>query len=422
MKRLFVLILTFTLLLSTGLLAVSADETVVRALLFYSPTCGHCHKVITQDLPPLYELYGGVDNVQTYTSVPADEEEQEKEDSYGPELVWIRGAQLEVLYVNVAWPIGQDLYTQTGEMYDVPDGVPRLVVGDTALVGSVDIPGQFPGIIELGLQEGGIDWPDLDGLEDALEDLEFVEVEPPPEETQDTEQNGNPENTETAEQSPPSDNAGENQGDNQGSGDPQESAFDVFDPRELTVMERIQRDLAGNLLSIAVLLGLVAASIQTGFSLRGKSVQPEAVWKRWAIPVLSVIGLGVAGYLSFIETTGTEAVCGPVGDCNTVNQSEYAMLFGFLPVAVLGLLGYIGILTAWAVYMIGRGPLADAARVAVFLMAAFGTLFSIYLTFLEPFVIAATCAWCLTSAVLIAAIMLISREPAKASWARLMNR
>jgi len=33
-------------------------------------------------------------------------------------------------------------------------------------------------------------------------------------------------------------------------------------------------------------------------------------------------------------------------------------------------------------------------------MTAFGTLFSIYLTFLEPFVIGATCAWCLSSAII----------------------
>ena len=40
-------------------------------------------------------------------------------------------------------------------------------------------------------------------------------------------------------------------------------------------------------------------------------------------------------------------------------------------------------------------------------LALFGTLFSIYLTFLEPFVIGATCAWCLTSAVSMTLILLL---------------
>ena len=58
------------------------------------------------------------------------------------------------------------------------------------------------------------------------------------------------------------------------------------------------------------------------------------------VPVLVLIGVGVASYLSYIEISHVEAACGPVGDCNTVNQSKYATLFGFLPVGVLGLIGY----------------------------------------------------------------------------------
>jgi hypothetical protein len=42
-----------------------------------------------------------------------------------------------------------------------------------------------------------------------------------------------------------------------------------------------------------------------------------------------------------------------------------------------------------------HGTLAARALLG---MTTFGTLFSIYLTFLEPLVIGATCAWCLSSA------------------------
>jgi uncharacterized membrane protein len=46
-------------------------------------------------------------------------------------------------------------------------------------------------------------------------------------------------------------------------------------------------------------------------------------------------------------------------------------------------------------------------------LAWFGLLFSIYLTFLEPFVIGATCVWCIISAVLMTLILVASTEHAK---------
>ncbi len=107
----------------------------------------------------------------------------------------------------------------------------------------------------------------------------------------------------------------------------------------------------------------------------------------------------MAGYLAYAETTQVEAVCRPVGDCNTVQQSEYARLFGILPIGVLGMAGYVAIIAAGFINQQAKGKLADYAALATLGMTAFGTFFSIYLTFLEPFVIGATCAWCLSSAI-----------------------
>ena len=113
------------------------------------------------------------------------------------------------------------------------------------------------------------------------------------------------------------------------------------------------------------------------------------------------------------------AVCGPVGDCNTVQQSEYARLFGILPIGLLGMAGYLAIGTAWLVNRLAEGRLANLATISIWVLSALGTLFSIYLTFLEPFVIGATCAWCLTSAVLMTTLMLISVLPGKLAIGRL---
>jgi uncharacterized membrane protein len=128
---------------------------------------------------------------------------------------------------------------------------------------------------------------------------------------------------------------------------------------------------------------------------------------------LCVVGFGVAGYLAYVETAQVAAVCGPVGDCNTVQQSEYARLFGILPIGVLGLAGYGFIMIAWLIARYTDNWLADLAAISLFIMTISGTLFSIYLTFLEPFVIGATCAWCLTSAVLMTVLMLLSAQLAR---------
>ncbi len=128
-------------------------------------------------------------------------------------------------------------------------------------------------------------------------------------------------------------------------------------------------------------------------------------WRSAAVPVLCLAGLVVAGYLSYVETTARPAVCGPVGDCNAVQQSAYAKLFGILPVGVLGVLGYVVILALWAWLL--RAPEETRSRFGLALPAVvmFGVAFSAYLTFLELFVISAVCLWCLSSALLMVALL-----------------
>jgi thiol-disulfide isomerase/thioredoxin len=61
------LLLTLLLLIRTGLLPplVKADEPVVRAVLFWSENCSHCHAVIAETMPPLQEQYGSQLDVRT---------------------------------------------------------------------------------------------------------------------------------------------------------------------------------------------------------------------------------------------------------------------------------------------------------------------------------------------------------------------
>jgi uncharacterized membrane protein len=135
-------------------------------------------------------------------------------------------------------------------------------------------------------------------------------------------------------------------------------------------------------------------------------------------PISCATGFGIASYLTYVETMQTTAVCGPSGDCNTVQQSEYARLFGLLPIGILGLFGYVAIFVSWLIARYANERLADLATLSVFFMAFLGTLFSIYLTSIEPFVIGASCAWCLTSAILMTTLMLLTIGPAKLAISR----
>ena len=88
-----------------------------------------------------------------------------------------------------------------------------------------------------------------------------------------------------------------------------------------------------------------------------------------------------------------------------MQSSSYARVLGILPVGILGLLGYTAILITWIIQRVRDDKWADYAKLAMLGMALFGTLYSIYLTYVEIWVIEAVCMWCLSSAVLIAILM-----------------
>jgi uncharacterized membrane protein len=177
----------------------------------------------------------------------------------------------------------------------------------------------------------------------------------------------------------------------------------------VSIADRFLADPVGNAASVIVLLAMTAGLALVAGTVRGGLRLPRM--PGWTIPVLAVVGIGVAAYLSFVEMTGTRAVCGPVGDCNTVQQSAYAKLLG-VPIGVVGLGGYVAMVAAWIVGVRGRAGVRDRAWLAIWAMALVGTAFSMYLTFLEPFVIGATCAWCLSSAVIVTLILIAATPPA----------
>lgn len=169
-----------------------------------------------------------------------------------------------------------------------------------------------------------------------------------------------------------------------------------------------------------MVLSLVIAGVVIARAFQGKVLAEPKGWLEWSTPILALAGLGVALYLTYVEGAQAQAICGPIGDCNAVQSSPYAKIFGVFPVGLLGALGYIGILAAWAWRRWRKGQLAEMAGPALFGMAAFGVLYSIYLTYLELFVIRAVCIWCLSSAVIITLLMLLNLGPVS-KWLAAMD-
>jgi uncharacterized membrane protein len=382
-----------------------AQSAQVQVVLFYSPFCGHCHQVITEELPPIVQTYN-TSYVWSYYGDPPNEETGQL-----PGIVAFEGDVLQILYVDTSSQVGNDLYRAAVERLQIPperQAVPTMVVGEELLIGGIDIPTQLPGLVDQWLAEGGLSWPDIPGLEEIVSALVLF-----PDQVQETP-------TQAPEAAPIDQVA---TAENPGSIDPstQDPSFE-FNASDLSVLERIRLDPLGNSLSIMVLIGMLFSVVGVGLRWRLPVSKRRNITLPIAIPVLILVGILIAAYLGFVETTGIEAVCGPVGDCNTVQSSEYAMLFGIMPVGVLGILGYLGMLGAW---FLARRPstyFTTYAVLALFGMAFAGTVFSIYLTFLEPFIIGATCMWCLSSAVIMTVIMLLSVDQARAAYAYLRAR
>lgn len=122
---------------------------------------------------------------------------------------------------------------------------------------------------------------------------------------------------------------------------------------------------------------------------------------RLAAGLLAIAGLAISAYIAIAEAGGGSPVCvaGSTG-CATVAESDYATLAG-VNVALIGAAGYIGLLAAAAV----RG---DPGRLAGLFLALIGFGFSLYLTYLELFVIEALCQWCVASAIVMTALLAVN--------------
>lgn len=331
----------------------------VQAILFWMDGCSHCHDVLDNVLPPLVEKYG---------------------------------AQLEISLVEISTEEDIEELYEVAAAYDIPKeqvGVPFLIIGDKVLIGSGQIPAELPGLIESYFAEGGVSLPEIPAVQSFLE-----------------QENGGEDNcSTTANCSTPTPTAEDVLADSTQAPDRRPTPVPSPTPIPTTSTNEVPPP-EGYVLAIGTLALLAGALILSSISVLSGKTFSLPPWTDWLIPGLIIIGICVAGYLSYVETQLVDAICGPVGDCNTVQSSPYARLFGVLPVGVFGLGGYLALLGTWVAGRL-QARWAQLADMLFWIFTFFAVAYSIYLTYLELFVIHAVCLWCLSSAVIVTLLLLL---------------
>jgi uncharacterized membrane protein len=129
--------------------------------------------------------------------------------------------------------------------------------------------------------------------------------------------------------------------------------------------------------------------------------------------LLTLAGIGVSGYLTWAHLANQSVVCGQSQGCDIVQQSVYSEIAG-IPIALLGLLAYVTLFILTLLRSYSPESLEGYIPLAIFGISLIGVLYSAYLTYLELFVIYAICRWCVSSAVIITVIFLLSLPDLKA--------
>ncbi len=114
---------------------------------------------------------------------------------------------------------------------------------------------------------------------------------------------------------------------------------------------------------------------------------------RIAAILVTLAGIGVAGYLTWAHFADQSVICVQGGGCEKVQESSYSEIAG-IPVAMLGLASYLTVLAL----LLWDAPIA---RLSAATLAVVGVFFGAYLVVVQLFVIDAVCVWCMANDVVI---------------------
>ncbi len=285
---------------------------------------------------------------------------------YLPGLLERHKDRLEVSAIDTSASSGATAYHAATANFDLPlqlEGKPAVLVGNRSMVGLMEI-GRMLGdkFEEVASIPGAASWPLLPGLKTMLpagkRDLKARTAS--------------------------------------------EGASPIEEDPNASAGEASTADRIADVLALAVLLTMVLVLVHSLFRLSrpASNSRPTA---RVVLLLALLAGLGISGYTTYTALADVVPMCGAGGGCGTVQQSEYAKLFG-IPMGVFGLVGYASILITWLVAQ-HLSPKGGRWCWLPWALAFAAMLFSLRLTALAYFVIGATCLWCLGSALSISVVL-----------------
>jgi uncharacterized membrane protein len=112
-----------------------------------------------------------------------------------------------------------------------------------------------------------------------------------------------------------------------------------------------------------------------------------------AAAIVSLIGLADAIYLTIEHLAGRSVQCTIVSGCSQVLGSSYATVFG-VPLASIGALAYFTVFSCAILAVFGY----SSARTLLTIVVALMFLATLWLLFVQAFILEAFCAYCLLSA------------------------
>lgn len=111
--------------------------------------------------------------------------------------------------------------------------------------------------------------------------------------------------------------------------------------------------------------------------------------------IVSIIGFMDSVYLTVVKLTHTRLYCTPgLGNCETVQNSQWSTVWG-IPIALLGAVSYLVLIIC---FLLENKKKSTFFSYLIFGISFFGFIYSMYLTWLEFFVIHEICQWCILSA------------------------
>ena len=116
-----------------------------------------------------------------------------------------------------------------------------------------------------------------------------------------------------------------------------------------------------------------------------------------AISLLLITGIAIALYLLYSKYFADSIICN-FSSCSSVTSSKYAFIFG-LPISFYGLLYYLGFASLFF--------FTDNLK-RIFYYSLIGIAFTLYLSFIEAFVLHAWCEWCIYTAIICWLISILS--------------